>query len=109
MSDEIARVVAEEAAASEANRDAPVLADSAVNRPNRPRSAVYSVRLNLEEVASLQALAEEMGVPASTLVRSWIVEQLRSARNEFGEAEAELRAAQLHLAHLQRHLARPVP
>ncbi|MHB1526466.1 MAG: hypothetical protein ACYCZN_09330 [Candidatus Dormibacteria bacterium] len=109
MSDDIARLVAEEAASSEANRDAPLLADSAVGRPNRPRSAVYSVRLNLEEVASLQALAEEVGVPASTLVRSWIVDQLRSARGEFGEAEAELRAAQLHLAHLQRHLVRPVP
>ena len=109
MSDEIARVVAEEAAASEANRDEAVLADYAVNWPNRPRSAVYSVRLNLEEVASLQALAEEVGVPASTLVRSWIVDQLRSARGDFGEAEAELRAAQVHLAHLQRHLARSVP
>lgn len=107
MSDEVARLVAEEASASEADRDAPILDGSVVERPNRPRSEVYSVRLTKEEVASLEALASEVGLPASTLVRSWILDQIRSARHEFGEAEAELRAAQIHLAHLQRHLTGP--
>ena len=104
MSTEIQRLVAEEAASSEANPDAPVPANSSVSRPNRARSTVYSIRLNSEEVAEVQALAEAAGLPASTLVRSWIVERIRAEHGEVSNAEAELRAAQRHLAHLERHL-----
>ena len=104
MSSEIQRLVAEEAAASEANPDAPIPATSTVSRPNRARSTVYSIRLNPEEVAEVQALADAAGLPASTLVRSWIIERIRAEHGETSDAEAELRAAQRHLAHLERHL-----
>jgi hypothetical protein len=105
MSTDIEGLLAEEAADSEANPDAPVATGSTISRPNRARSTVYSVRLNPEEVAAVQALAEAAGLPASTLVRSWIIERMRAETGEVSDAETELRAAQLHLAHVQRHLS----
>lgn len=105
MSNDVERQIAEEAAASEENPDAPVPSGAKVSRPNRARSTVYSIRLNPDEVAAVQALADDAGIPPSTLVRSWIVERVRIEQGEVSEAEAELHAAQRHLAHLQRHLA----
>src|SRR5438094_5721297 len=61
---EIERLVAEEAAASEANPDALIPAASTLSRPNRARSTVYSIRLNPEQVAEVQALADAEGLPA---------------------------------------------
>ncbi|MGH2719366.1 MAG: hypothetical protein ACRDJU_12405 [Actinomycetota bacterium] len=105
MSSKIARLVAEEAEASDENPDAPLSASSASSRPNRARSTVYSIRLNPHEVAEVQSLAEVAGLPASTLVRSWIIERIRDEHGELSDAESELRAAQRHLAHLQNHLS----
>lgn len=104
MKNDIEQLIAEEAAASEGNPDAPIPASATVSRPNRARSTVYSVRLDPDEVAAVHALADAAGLPASTLVRSWIVERVRVERGEVGGAEAELLAAQRHLAHLRRHL-----
>ena len=103
MSD-IEQLINEEAEASETNPDAPVPAGAKVSRPNRSRSTVYSIRLNPDEVVDLQALADAADLPASTLARSWIVERIREERAELSDAEEELRAAQRHLDHLQRHL-----
>ena len=61
-----------------------------VNGVNRNRSTVYSVRLTEDEVAAVQAAAERAQLPASTLVRSWIVERIRSLDPE--GADARLRA-----------------
>ena len=45
--------------------------------PTRPnRSKVYSVRLSADEQARIEAVAEARHLPASTLVRSWILERL---------------------------------
>jgi len=103
---DIEKIIEEETAASEANRDAPIPDEAKVSRPNRSRSTVYSIRLNPEEVSSLQSLADAAGVPGSTLARSWIVERIREEQTGLNDAEAELRAAQRHLAHLQKHLRR---
>lgn len=100
----IEKILQEETEASEANRDAPIPQDARVTRPNRGRSTVYSVRLNPDEVAALQSLADAAGVPASTLARAWIVDRIREEQAGVSDAEAELRAAQRHLAHLQAHL-----
>lgn len=105
MNTDIERLVTEEAADSESNPDAPLEAGSTISRPNRARSTVYSVRLNPDELAAVQDLAEAAGLPASTLVRSWIIDRIRAERGEIGDAEAELRAAQIHLSHVQRHLS----
>jgi len=85
--------------------DAPIAQGTRISRPNRNRSTVYSVRLSPDEVASVQELADEAGLPSSTLVRSWIVERLWSEQEEIGLAESELLAAQQHLALLHRYLA----
>jgi len=100
----IKALIAEEAAASEENRDAPIPASAKVTRPNRARSTVYSIRLNTDEVAAVQALAESAELPASTLVRSWIIERVRSEQGGSSDVEVELRAAQRHLTHVQQHL-----
>jgi hypothetical protein len=105
MSD-IEKLIEQETEASEQNRDAPIPDGATVTRPNRARSMVYSIRLNPAEVVALHALADAAGLPASTLARSWIVDRIREEASEFTDAEAELRAAQRHLAHLQRHLRR---
>lgn len=105
MSD-IEKIIEEETDASEANRDAPIPEGAKVTRPNRGRSTVYSIRLNPAEVAALQSLAETAGVPGSTLARSWIVERIQEEQAGLSDAEAELRAVQRHLAHLQKHLQR---
>jgi len=49
---------------SEQTREAPFPPGAVPTRPNRLRSKVYSVRLSAEHL------------PASTLVRSWILERL---------------------------------
>lgn len=105
MSD-LEKLIDQETEASEQNRDAPIPEGATLTRPNRARSTVYSIRLNPDEVEALQNLAASAGVPASTLARSWIVERIRDERVELSDAEAELRAAQRHLAHLRQHLRR---
>lgn len=99
------KLIAGETEASERNRDAPIPDGAEISRPNRGRSTVYSIRLNSDEVSEVQALAEAAGVPASTLVRSWIIERVRAEQGEVSDAETELRAVQLHLTHLQRYLS----
>jgi len=103
MSD-INKIIETETEASESNRDAPIPEGAKITRPNRGRSTVYSIRLNPDEVAALQSIAYAAGVPGSTLARSWIVERIQEEQAGLSDAEAELRAAQRHLTHLQRHL-----
>lgn len=50
-------------------------------RPARPnRSKVYSVRLSAEEQAQVEAVAQARHLPASTLVRSWILDRLEGEK-----------------------------
>ena len=75
---ELQELVAEETAASEVNRDA-ALSERAV-RKGQSRSVVYSVRLTPEQTDEIQRIAEEAGIPASALVRDWVVEGLAAER-----------------------------
>lgn len=59
---------------SERTRNDPYPAGSNPTRPNRTQ--VYSVRLSAEEQARVQSVAAAKHLPASTLVRSWILERL---------------------------------
>lgn len=63
-------------AESEQTKDQPYPDGTQFTRPNRDRSRVYSIRLSPLEYDSLQALADRHHLPASTLVRSWILERL---------------------------------
>lgn len=64
---------------SEQTKDDPYPAGKAGRRPNRER--VYSVRLSAEEEAEVQRAAVAKHLPASTLVRSWILERLDRERS----------------------------
>ncbi len=68
-------VIQSEVEQSERTRDAPLGASAA----RKNRGAVLSVRLNDDELAAIEFAAEDAGLPVSTLVRSWIVERLRSS------------------------------
>ncbi|MBA2507269.1 MAG: CopG family transcriptional regulator [Nocardioidaceae bacterium] len=59
---------------SERTKDDPFPGGVRSVRPNR--SQVYSVRLSAEEQARVQSVADAMHLPASTLVRSWILDRL---------------------------------
>jgi hypothetical protein len=64
---------------SEQTKDDAYPADSAGRRPNRQK--VYSVRLSAQEEAEVQRVAAAKHLPASTLVRSWILERLDRERS----------------------------
>lgn len=73
-----------EAEHTEQHRDEPATPGTKVTKPGQARSTVYSVRLNPDEVAALQVLADEAGLPPSTLVRSWILERLSTGGTPVG-------------------------
>lgn len=79
MGKNIDQILDEEAAAAEATRD-----DLEVDIPSHvkisrggPRTRVLQVRLNDDELAGLEALAEKRGLPASTVVREMILNVLQ--------------------------------
>lgn len=94
---ELRDLLDEETEASEADRDQPI-GGGTVDRPNRRRSVVFSVRLNPDELQAVQQLADRTDLPSSTLVRAWIVERIRAE-----ESISDLRAA---IAVLRRDLER---
>lgn len=61
---------------AEATRDDPLSAEA--TRPGRRRAKLLSVRLNPEEFEALTQYADALELPASTLVRGWILTQLRT-------------------------------
>jgi Family of unknown function (DUF6290) len=64
---------------SEQTKDEPYPAGTTGRRPIRQK--VYSVRLSAEEEAEVQRVAAAKHLPASTLVRSWILERLDQERS----------------------------
>ena len=64
---------------SEQTKDDSYPAGTTGRRPNRQK--VYSVRLSAEEEAEVQRVAAVKHLPASTLVRSWILERLDQERS----------------------------
>jgi hypothetical protein len=76
---ELQDLLDEETAASEVSRDQP-LSERAL-RKGKSRSVVYSVRLTSEQTDEIQRIADEAGIPASALVRDWVVEGLARERD----------------------------
>lgn len=66
---------------SERTKHEPYPLDSTYTRPNRDRSRVYSVRLSQAEYEEVQRVADAAHLPASTLVRSWILARLEQERS----------------------------
>jgi len=81
MSD-LERLIDGEAEFAELHRNDPIPDDAPATRPNRAKSVMFSLRLNPAEVAAVQELAGERGVPASALVRGWILQRVAAERNE---------------------------
>ncbi len=81
--DELGRLIAAEAEHAEATRNDPIPPDAlaTATRPNLARSVTLSLRLTPEELAEVQTVANDRGIPASTLIRGWIVRQLAAERN----------------------------
>jgi hypothetical protein len=48
--------------------------DARPTRIGTTRSSVFSVRLNNDDIEALQRVAATAGLPASTLVRTWILD-----------------------------------
>lgn len=46
------------------------------HRRNLNRSVMFSVRFNPEEIEELQRYADQRGLPARTLARTWILERM---------------------------------
>lgn len=59
---------------SEGTRESDYPKDARPSRPNRTK--VYSIRLSEDEQARVQQAADAQHLPASTLVRSWILDRL---------------------------------
>ncbi len=78
---DVKELVEQIAAEAEATMDEPMPEGTVWTRPNRAKSATFSLRLNPDELAALHELASEHGVPASALVRGWIVQRLAAERN----------------------------
>jgi hypothetical protein len=65
-----------EAAEHTTDPDAPLPAHVKVSQPGRARSKVLQVRLNPEEMAALEAIAQDRGLPVSTVAREQILHLL---------------------------------
>lgn len=67
---------------AERTRDEPL--SPSATRPGGQRAKVLSVRLNAEEFDELARYAAALDVPASALVRGWILDQLRAGSESPG-------------------------
>jgi hypothetical protein len=101
-SSELERLIAEETEASERTRDEP-LSERAAHR-GQTRSVVYSIRLTPEQTQEIQRIAATAGVPATALVRGWVLQGL-AAEHE-GSVEQTVEALSRDVAQLRRQLIR---
>lgn len=100
---ELKDLIERETKASEAARDAPI-PDHAV-RKGSTRSVVYSVRLTPEQTEEIQRIADEAGIPASGLVRGWVLQGL-AAEREAANPESLVEALSRDVDRLRRSLGR---
>lgn len=87
----ISDLIAAEAVAAERNPDAPIRPGSRVTRGHQ-RAKTLQVRLNVEELDALTRLAEQRGLPVSTLARDLLLSQLASSDDSAKALIAKIRA-----------------
>lgn len=97
--EDITDILQSEAAAADENPDAPARPGTVITSKGQ-RSRVYSIRLSESEIEALESAAEQAGLPASTLARSWIAERLAS-----GDVSTDVRAIADALAIFSKRLA----
>lgn len=88
---EIDELIDAEAEASERNRNAKIRPGTKVTR-GHSRSRTLQVRLNEDEMEALTALAEERGVPASTMARDVLLVHLAAPADTPAAVIARIRA-----------------
>ncbi|MBZ4560283.1 CopG family transcriptional regulator [Mycobacterium avium subsp. hominissuis] len=72
--DDLLAAIGEEAEAAEADQtDRPLPPHVKVSQPGHVRSKVLQVRLNPEELAALEAIAERRDLPVSTVAREQLL------------------------------------
>src|ERR1700684_3073040 len=76
MKDDVAAIIEDEVAAIEAGRENPLANSAKISRGNG-RSKVLQVRLNPEELAELERVAAQRGLPISTVAREAIIRLIR--------------------------------
>lgn len=86
MSD-IERLLKEEAEYAEMHKDEPLRGGTSIVRHGQ-KSKVYTLRLSESEYARLEIVAEKVGLPPSTLVRTWIAERLAAEDPERADFQA---------------------
>lgn len=73
-------------------------------RPARAPSAVYSVRIPVDRIEELRALAAIRGVAPTALIRRWVLAQLDAAKDSDEYAQRWERDVRATAAHLQELL-----
>jgi hypothetical protein len=76
VKDDVAAIIEDEVAAIEADRNAPIGDSARISRGNG-RSKVLQVRLNPDELAELERVAAQRGLPTSTVAREAIIRLIR--------------------------------
>jgi len=96
MTKDIAQILAAESQAAEdaEARDGQLrdLSEVRVTR-GHSRSRVLQIRLNSDELERLENLAEERGLPTSTVARALLLQSLESGRADLPDVEAAVRHA----------------
>lgn len=87
----ISDLIATEAEAVERNPDAPIKPGSKLTRGHQ-RARTLQVRLNAEEMDALALLAEQRGLPVSTLARDLLLAQLAGTDTSAKALIAKIRA-----------------
>lgn len=87
----ISDLIATEADAAERNPDAAIKPGSKVTRGHQ-RAKTLQVRLNVEELDALTRLAEQRGLPVSTLARDLLLSQLAGSDDSAKALIAKIRA-----------------
>jgi|BarGraIncu01121A_1022015.scaffolds.fasta_scaffold95470_2 hypothetical protein len=98
----ISDLIATEADAVERNPDAAIKPGSKVTRGHQ-RARTLQVRLNVEELDALSRLAEQRGLPVSTLARDLLLSQL--AGSDKNPAKALIAKIRAELDDLATHVA----
>jgi hypothetical protein len=76
VKDDVAAIIEDEVTAIEADRNAPIGDSARISRGNG-RSKVLQVRLNPDELAELERVAAQRGLPTSTVAREAITRLIR--------------------------------
>ena len=97
----ISDLIASEADAAERNPDAAIKPGSNVTRGHQ-RARTLQVRLNVEELDALSRMAEQRGLPISTLARDLLLAHMADSDNSAKALIAKIRA---ELDDLATHVA----